>query len=787
MDTGSKAEHIGSHTRFLNQAEHYAEMSGSRSIRPNVLIQIVAAFAVLCLGADKPGEEPLREKPIRPEDRAHWAFVSPKKPEIPATRETNWIRNPIDSFILAKLEEAKLPHSPEADRATLLRRLSFDLTGLPPSPEELDAFLSDGAPTAYERQVERLLASPQYGVRWAQHWLDLARYADTDGFEFDQARPDAWRYRDWVAAALNDDVPYNVFIRRQLAGDETEPNDPSSFIATGFTRCYPDMVDLNDQGLRRQNALNDITETTGLVFLGLTIGCARCHDHKFDPIRQSDFYRLQAFFSPARFRDDYPIASPEQRKEHEQRMRIWEPEIASIQSALMRVEAPARAKLAPGLPPNVDELVIAASQKSEADRSVADVRLIYEAFGKDKRIKPADLERELGPDASKTRSELRERLDRTRKAAPPSLPLARGVDEPGTQASPTYLLRRGEFTAKGPEISPAFPAVLTESAPEIVPTAHSTGRRAALAAWLTHPDHPLTGRVIVNRLWQHHFGRGLVATPSDFGTLGEAPTHPELLDWLASELVRQDWSLKTMHRLMVNSTTYRQSSGLSNADVRLRPNEGASSVPSRSPNQPAVLGPRPSEENDPENTLLWRFRRQRLDGEAIRDALLAVSGQLNLGMGGPSVFPELPSELTKLSSKGAIWPVSPQLEDRRRRSLYIFVRRNLRFPFFEAFDRPDTNASCPQRPVTTIAPQALSLLNSTLAQDSACALVARADHEAGLAFNPRIRLIYRLTLGREPDEEELELATEFLGPGQTAQWMAFALTLLNINEFVYID
>jgi hypothetical protein len=251
--------------------------------------------------------------------QGHWAFVPPRRPEVPRVQEVSWVRNPIDAFVLNRLEGRGLRHAPEAGRAALLRRLTFDLTGLPPAPEEIAAFLSDQAPMAYERVVDRLLASPHYGERWGQHWLDLARYAETDGFEFDQARPNAWRYRDWVVQALNRDLPYNAFVRLQLAGDEIRPGDASAFIATGFNRCYPDMVDLNDQGLRRQNALNDITETTGLVFLGLTMGCARCHDHKFDPIAQTDFYSLQAFFAGARFRDDYPLASPEARREYESR------------------------------------------------------------------------------------------------------------------------------------------------------------------------------------------------------------------------------------------------------------------------------------------------------------------------------------------------------------------------------------------------------------------------------------------------------------------------------------
>ncbi|QEH36009.1 hypothetical protein OJF2_45670 [Aquisphaera giovannonii] len=694
------------------------------------------------------------------DDPGHWAFTPPRRPPVPVVRSTARVRNPIDAFVVKKLEEAGLEPAPEADRATLVRRLSFDLTGLPPSLELQDRYLNDPAPDAYERLVDRLLASPQYGERWAQHWLDLARYADTDGFEFDQARPDAWRYRDWVVNALNRDMPYDRFLRLQTAGDEVAPGDPDAFIATGFNRCYPDMVDLNDQGLRRQNALNDITETTGLVFLGLTIGCARCHDHKSDPISQADFYRLQAFFSPARFRDDYPIASPSARAGHEARVKAWEEATADAQAAILRLEAPVRAALAPGDPPGLTDEAAAAIRKPEAERSPAEVRLAYEAVTKDGRIKPEVLAAALGPVRVASRRALLAELGRLKAAAPPPLPKARGLDEAGPDAPPTFFLRRGEFSAKGDEVHPGFPEALRSAAdasPAIVPMPRSTGRRKALAEWLTRADHPLTGRVLVNRLWQHHFGRGLVATPSDFGTMGEEPSHPELLDWLACELVARGWSLKAMHRLMVTSATYRQSSRASAAALAA----------------------------DPDNTLLWRHGRLRLDGEAIRDALLAVSGRLNPALGGPPVFPELPDELTKLSNKGAVWPVSDRRLDRDRRSLYVFIRRNLRYPFFEAFDRPDTNASCPRRPTTTIAPQALTLLNSRLANDAAHALAARIASTAGADRDAQVELAYRITVSREPDADERRTARSFLAHGGT--FRHFCLALLNANEFLYVE
>ncbi len=698
------------------------------------------------------GAEPLKAK------ASHWAFVGPKRPNAPAVKKRSRVRNPIDGFILATLEENGLEPSVETDRATLLRRVTFDLTGLPPTPGEIDAFLNDTRPDAYERVVKRLLASPRYGERWAQHWLDLARYADTDGFEFDQTRPDAWRYRDWVVSALNADLPYDRFVRLQIAGDETDPDDPAATIATGFNRCYPDMVDLNDQGLRRQNALNDITETTGLVFLGLTIGCARCHDHKFDPIKIDDFYSLQAFFTPARFRDDLPLNGSRERREYEARREASEARLDSLRALVVAIESPARQAVLRGNPPGADEETILALGK-ENNRSSRDHRLIFDSYSRDRRLPESFWKATLDPWVRVIRLDVIKQVARLQNEEGPKPPQVRGIDEGGTDSPPTYILRRGEFGSKGSEVSPEPPKVLrTVAGPaKIRRLSRSTGRRTALADWFTTPQNPLTARVIVNRLWQHHFGRGIVATPSDFGTMGAEPSHPELLDWLATELVAQGWSLKNLHWLMVTSATYRQST--------------------KAPEATVVA--------DPENELLGRFRRRRLDGEAIRDALLAVSGELSATMGGPAILPELPEELMKLSSKGAVWPVSLTVEERARRSLYVFVRRNLRYPFFEAFDRPDTNASCPQRGTTTIAPQALTLLNGKLAHDAARAAARRVEHEAGEDGDARVQAIFRLCYGRLPDPDERRMAAAFLDQDPSLERLCLAI--LNANEFVYVD
>jgi hypothetical protein len=720
------------------------------------LLLIVGSIA---LAADD--QAPLKEKPITAEDRGHWSFRPPVRPESPATKDKSWTRNPIDAFVLQGLEEAGLKPSPEASKRVLIRRLTFDLTGLPPTPVEVETFVKDEKPDAYERVVDRLLASPHHGERWAQHWLDLARYADTDGFEFDQARPNAWRYRDWVVDAINRDLPYDQFVRLQLAGDEVALDEPSAFVATGFNRCYPDMVDLNDQKLRRQNALNDITETTSLVFIGLTLGCARCHDHKFDPIRQSDFYRLQAFFTPARFRDDYQMLRPEERREYERRRQDWEVKLSRLQARLIEIESQARATLDPPTVPGTTDDVILALQRPPSDRTPREVMLIFDSQSRDRRIGGSKWAALLGRSLNDERRDVLARIETVRGEAPPAPPQASGTDEPGGIVAPTYFLRRGELSNRGPTVEPGVPAVLvTEGRTDlkIAPKRNGSGRRSALADWMVDPQNPLTARVMVNRLWQGHFGRGLVATPSDFGLQGSGPSHPELLDWLATEFPRRGWSLKGLHRLIVTSATYRQDSRADAASTAI----------------------------DPENSLLSHQNRKRLDGEAIRDAMLATSGTLNPALGGPCVFPELPAELTKLSSKGAIWPVSPKLEDRNRRSLYVFTRRNLRFPFFEVFDRPDTNASCPRRPTSTIAPQALTLLNSKLARDSSLALAARIRRDARTP-REQVDRAYVLALGRPPDEIEKKLADEFLAGNDPTRLEDFCLALMNVNEFVYLD
>jgi hypothetical protein len=624
----------------------------------------------------------IEEPPITRDDRAHWSFRPLEQPALPALKnQVSATGNPIDHFVLAKLQASGLTHLPEADRPTLIRRLTIDLTGLPPTLEQIDAFVADRSPDAYATLVTNLLASPAYGERWAQHWLDLVRFAESDGFEHDKIRPDAWRFRDWVIDALNADLPYDQFLGHQLAGDELAPNDDQAALATGFLLAGPDMPDINLPEERRHTVLNEMTSTVGAAFMGLSLGCAACHDHKTDPVSQADFYRLRGFF------DNTFI--PERNKQF------------------------------------------------------------------------AHILTEAGPFPQKSQ-----------------------------------LMIRGDFRRPGPELQPAFLRVINpaEATPVFATqaiAASSTGRRAALARWLTSPDHPLTSRVIVNRLWQHHFIQPLVSTPNDFGLSGARPTHPELHDRLAAELPRRGWSLKEMHRLIVTSRTYRQSSLAQDAPSRWKKAIAA----------------------DPDNELLSRMNRRRLSGETIRDTLLFASGRLNPEAGGPGFRPPLPDEVTVTLLKNQ-WKLTDGPAGYHRRSIYLFVRRNLRFPLFEVFDRPDGNASCSRRTASTTAPQSLTLLNSSFSLDAARHIAGRVLADVGDAPAAQVTLCHRLLLGRSPSPRELELGTRFLKdqaallkrasrsedslalplplPEHSEAYHAAALTdlslaLLNSNAFLYVD
>lgn len=698
------------------------------------------------LAAKRPVAEPA-ERTISAAERDHWAYYPLANVEPPEVDDARWNANPIDRFLKAKLDDAGIEPLPAVGRATLLRRVYFDLIGLPPAPAEIERFVADDAPDAFERVVDRLLASPAYGERWAQHWLDLARFAETDGFEHDLIRPHAWRYRDWVIDALNRDLPYDEFIALQLAGDQLRPDDPAAAVATGFLLCGPDMPDINLVEERRHFVLNEMTSTVGAALLGMQIGCAQCHDHKFDPMTQHDFYRLRAFFAPADIFREHPIPTPEQRAAHDAAEAAWTAEDRDAAERCRKLDDLGRKRFV---------------AKNPDERPTQEQRL-------------AEL-------SSEEQAEFAKLSQRVADLPPlPELPLGRVMRE--GQPRPSHLYLRGDFRRPGPTVDRRVPQVLLAS---WSPTSdEEVSSRAALAKWFTEANHPLTARVMANRLWHWHFGRGISSSPSDFGVMGDAPSHPELLDYLAQTLIDSGWSLKCLHRQIVVSQYYRTASV---------PFDRAWSPEQQSAARDAW---RQARATDPENQLLWRRESLRLDGESIRDAMLAASDSLADGRGGPGVRPPLPAEVRGTLLKGQ-WEVSPDETDHRRRSIYLFVRRNLRLPLFDVFDRPDTNASCAVRHRSTTATQSLVLLNSEFSFDcaqrlSAATLQSYPDDPAA-----QVQAAYLRVFNRAAGDEELQRGVDFLtahastdSPDGLADPAAaltdLCLALFNANEFVYVD
>ncbi|QEL15998.1 DUF1549 and DUF1553 domain-containing protein [Limnoglobus roseus] len=680
-----------------------------------------------------------------------WAYKPATKPAVPKGSA-----HPVDAFLLAKLEAAKLGYSPPAAKAALLRRVTFDLTGLPPTPAELAAFEKDTSPTAYEKVVDRLLASSHFGERVAVWWLDLARYAESDGFKADAARPTAWRYRDYVIDSFNTDKPYDRFLREQLAADEIAPNDPTVAAATGFLRHYPDESNAVNLEQRRQEILNDITDTTAAAFLGITLGCAKCHDHKTDPVSQDDYYRMQAFFAGF-WPSDRPVLPPQQQAAWEAKTAAWEAKTAAVRKQMAEIEEPFREKASKKERSRFDEDYAKLIDIPFADRTPWQ-KQIAEMCEKQvvgaRKFTPTQMKGE-----QKTKWEgMQKQLAEHAKEKPTAPPTAMAMTDVGPVAPPQYKLKRGDWRKKGDELDPGFISSIDDRDAEVKPTATSTGRRTALANWIADAKNPLTARVMVNRVWQHVFERGLVATTSDFGLTGEKPTHPELLDWLANDFTASGWSVKHVYRLLVTSAAYRQAA------------EG-------SPDGASV---------DPENDLLWHAPRKRLDGESLRDAMLAVCGVLNEKAGGPSVFPELPTELKGTGG----WTPSASAADRNRRSVYVAVKRNLRYPFFTLFDAPDRSETCSRRFVTTTAPQSLMLLNDTIVLDFAKTFAARLQKDAGDDQAKIVDRAFRLALSRPPTADERDRTTKFLAahPGTSGEAVAdLCHALLNLNEFLYVD
>ena len=717
----------------------------------------------------------------------YWAYQKVQKPAIPAVSNRVWVKTPVDAFILKELEGKQIKPSSPADKVTLLRRATFDLTGLPPTPEEVKAFLSDKSPKAFEKVVDRLLASPNYGEKWARHWLDLARYAESEGFKSDETRPNAWRYRDYVINSFNADKPYDRFIKEQIAGDELWPNDPDALVATAFNRHYPDESNARNLMQRRQEILNDITDTVGAVFMATTYGCARCHDHKYDPVLQKDYYRLQAFFAATRAKDDYALVSAAEQEEYKRKRAIWEEKTKELRAQIAKLEEPvAKAIYKENFdkyPPEIQAAVTTPPEKRDT--------MQWLMYHKANWLLGSGMDEDGNGVGQKLKGELKKQWEELRKQLaafddikPKPLPIGSGITDVGPNAPATHVLSVGVYDAPKEEVQPGFLTILAKDPAKVVPPAggRTTGRRTALANWLADPSNPLTARIMVNRIWHYHFGSGIVGTPSDFGLMREKETNRPLLDYLAATFVEKGWSIKAMHRLIMLSNTYRQSSDF---------NPEAAKV-------------------DPQNKLWWRFHRQRLTGEEIRDAILAVSGQLNTQMGGPSIFPEIPEGM---EVRGG-WKKNESEEAKNRRSIYVFVRRNSRYPMFHAFDMPDTHESCARRANTVTAPQALSLLNDKIVLRAAQSFAGRVLKEAGADANSQVTAAYRLALARDPDSAEREVARAFfqkqvvvikarlegkrpvglppnlnsdIEPAHAAALVDFCHVLLNSNEFVYVN
>ncbi len=746
-------------------------------------VQLIRAWIAT---GEKPGSTQAAATAV--DKTKHWSYQTVKRPEIPKVKNAAWVRTPIDSFILARLEKAGIAPPPSADKRTLLRRVTLDLIGLPPTPEEQDAFLNDPAPDAYERLVDRLLASKEYGERWARKWLDVARYAESNGYERDGGKPSAWRYRDYVINAFNADKPYDRFITEQLAGDEMPGSNAETQIATTFLRLGTWDDEPAEPMVDRYDQLDDIVGTTSAAFLGVTLRCARCHDHKFEPFSQKEYYSFLSVFQPLRRPQDdredldVPVGTSDELKAIADANARLDEQEAVVAAEQDRVERPIRERLFASGVSKLDDDEKAAFRVEPAKRTPQQRTEIKSSR---KRLNE-ELSRIVTPEEKAALAAFEPRMKEI-AAARPSPPRAYIWQEPGTNAPDTKILHRGDPFQPRDSVSPTVPAVMLHAplAPP-TPTAKTTGRRLWLAKWLTDPANPLTSRVMVNRIWQGHFGEGLVATENDFGVMGQAPTHPELLDWLASEfatptpnaqrLTPNAWSIKSLHRQIVLSSTYRAVSTWDPAKAK----------------------------RDVDDVLHWRFRPRRLEGEAIRDSILAASGQLNTAYGGPSVFPKIPRAVLEGQSRpGSGWETSNE-HDASRRSIYVFAKRSLALPELEILDAPDNASSCEQRPVSTIAPQALTFLNGEFALQQAKYFAARLRKDAGESPKTQVERAFALTVSRPPTAAELKASLDFLtaqekqiasdlkaagkpeAPAGARALEAFALAMLNNNEFVYL-
>jgi hypothetical protein len=724
-------------------------------VKASVKIVLLSVAAVALFAAET--DQTDKEAKFIGSRGKYWAFQRVVRPPVPSASAT-WVRTPIDAFILDALTAKKLTPSPPLDRVRLIRRVTFDLLGLPPTPAEVDAFVEDRSANAYEKVVDRLLASPHYGERWALKWLDVVRYADTNGFELDADRPHAWRYRDYVIDSFNHDKPYDRFIKEQIAGDEIFPDSKEALVATGYLRAGQEhLVAGNiDPEVSREEVLTEIATSVGQTFLGLTVNCARCHNHKFDPILQADYYRMQAVFAGAAGKE-VEIATPEEKTAWEAADKAYKERLKPVKDALEQLAKPYEdrviAERLAKLDPKLQE-----AWKTPKDKRTAEQKMLAE--NANDQIEPTwdVVVAAMTPEDREKRAQLRVRLHRVEATEPDPLPTAY-VYVNGKDAAPqAYVLRMGDPKNRLDPVDPSVPRVLKASFE--IPKA-SVGRRAALAAWLASAGNPLTARVMVNRIWQFRMGTGIVRTPNDFGVMGDRPSNQALLDWLASEFVANGWSVKTIDRLIVTSNVYLES----------------------------ALPDKDREAIDPDNRLYWRMNRTRMEGETLRDTILSVTGSLNPKLGGRPVRVPIEPEVYNLifteHERDGLWPVSPDKNVQNRRSIYLYDKRSVRLPLLTAFDQPDAITSCPVRPVSTHPLQALSMLNSDFMQEQSRAFAERLLKECRKDNRAcEVKTAWRLALARTPSPAERNLAAKFFAHGGNLADMCLAL--LNRNEFVYV-
>ena len=731
------------------------------------------------------------DRTIQPDARKYWAFQLPAVHDPPKNGSPEWDAHPIDAFLYRTMKAKGLEPAPLAGKTTLVRRAYLDLIGLPPTPAQVEAFVNDVRPGAWERLIEQLLASPHYGERWGRHWMDVARYADSNGYEHDFDRPNAWRYRDYVIASFNKDTPFDLFLKEQLAGDEMDDVTNERLIATGFLRNYAKVgFREKDNPQFRYDYLDDMIATLGRGVLGLTVQCARCHDHKFDPIPQRDYYALQSSLW-GYVEVEHPLVPKAEADAYAAKVAEVESTIKPLRAAVRDLDEPyakqVRERKYRTWPQNIQEAVFTPEEKRTPGQVLLANQIIRTTG-----VSSAEVDRLMPAAELARKKELLAKIAEAERQRPAPIPVAMGItdgdyrftpdgagDEPapgkgvkqevtagsflcdGTKpytAPPAYFLHHGDQGSRGKVMEPGFVQVASYSQlPTAMPPAHhrTSGRRLALANWLTSRDNPLTARVMANRIWHHHFGRGIVTTLDNFGKTGERPTHPELLDWLALKFMDNSWSIKSMHRLLMTSRAYRMTSGFSSAA---------------------------NERLDADNLFWWRFRAQRLEAEIVRDSILHASGALNLDMAGPAVFPPLPEETLKSMDKG-IWKRQAEGPETWRRSVYVYRKRGLPFPFFEVFDLPDQNLTCGRRNVSTVPTQALTLLHNDFVISQSARMADRVASEAGASKEAQVDRAYRLALGRAPSGAELATGVEFL-KDQPLQGLTHVL--LNLNEFVYL-